>query len=125
MKRLFSAGEFKLKNQAYFFASKWKKMMTEIFFAKKRTIFMIFFHFFYAFCIDVDCDVTDRTDFRLCNSEKNINNATIFKCLFTHKNTEKSNTFYLEGHEENEADKSQRLFRVFSCVLWTKRDLYF
>ena len=73
--------------------------MSGIFFAKKRTIFMIFLQFFYAFCIDVDCDVTDCTDFCLCSSEKNINNATRFKCLFTHKNTEKSNTFYHEGHE--------------------------
>lgn len=29
--------------------------------------------------------------------------------LSTHKNTRKPNTFYYEGHEENEADRSQRI----------------
>lgn len=71
MKRLFTAGEFKLKNQAYFFTSKGKKMMAEKFFAKKRTNFMIIFLIFYVFCIDVDCDVTDRIDFRFLQQWKN------------------------------------------------------
>ena len=72
-----------------------------IFCKKKNNFHDPFSIFFYAFCIDVDCDVTDRTDYCLCGSEKNINNTTRFNCLFSHKTTGKSNKFYYEGHEEN------------------------
>lgn len=54
-------------------------MIAENFFAKKLTIFIIFFRFFHVFCIDVDCDVTDRTDFCLCRSENRREIYRLFK----------------------------------------------